>query len=130
MEADLVARIVALAIDGVTADQVSWDERRKGAPLPAIILHQIAPGALYSHEGRNALAQPRLQATILAASPAERQRVADAVQAGLEPAATVGATAFGEAFLIMAPDLPVERIEDAARVFGRALDFELTWHPA
>jgi hypothetical protein len=129
-EADFITRLVAAAIPGVGADQISWDERRSGAPLPALVVQQITPGPIYTHDGVDALRQPRWQVTIVARSPAERELIADAVQAAVEPPADVGGTAFGGAFLTMAPDLPAQTVSGGPHVFVRALDFQMSFQPA
>lgn len=126
-EADLIARIVALGLPGVAADQVSWIQRRKNKLLPAVTVQRITPGRDYTMDGPNALHAPRLQLNVMAATPAEVEAIETALVAGLEPAATVGGTKFTCGFLNGSPDLDPERIDDATLVFRRSPDMTL-WH--
>lgn len=126
-EADLIARIAALGLPGVGADQVSWIQRRVDMVLPAVTVQRIAPGRDYTHDGANALESPRLQFNVMALTPAEIEAIEAALVAGLEPAATVGGTKFGPGFLHGSPDLDPERLTDGTLVFRRSPDMTL-WH--
>jgi hypothetical protein len=133
-EADLVTRTVAIGLPGITADQVSWRERRARGILPAVVLHRISPGRDYTHDGANAFEEPRIQFTILGRSPAEVEAIEKVLVPALEAPATVGDTYFGNGFLNASPDLDPQEIEGgtdgAGKVFWRAPDFTLFHQPA
>ncbi|MFL6862605.1 MAG: hypothetical protein ACJ8DZ_06355 [Allosphingosinicella sp.] len=127
MEADLRGRILDANIGAAT---VSWDERPKAGGLPAVVLSLIAPGAVYSHDGRAPFAEPRIQATIFARTPDEALALEKALVALLETPASFGATDFGAAFLDLSVPLTPETLDGGVKTFGRAIDLSFTHAPA
>ncbi len=124
MEADLVARIAAMGL--AVGNRVSWVDRPKADALPAITLTRISPGRSYTHDGAIAQKDARVQADVWARSHVEAAQIEAALIAALEPAATVGSTKFGRAFLNGSPDLPTDML-GGVKVFRRAPDFQV-WH--
>lgn len=100
MEEDLVARLVAdAAIAALVGEEVSWGDRVRGAPLPAITLLMVSPGTDYDHGGANGEDEPRIQFDCWGATADEAAAVKRAVKACMETPATVGDTKFDEGFL-------------------------------
>lgn len=124
MKADLITRIEQSAIIG---ENVSWVERPAGKSLPWITLQGVSSGREYTHAGVDALATPRVQADVWGRSHLEVTTLGDALIATLEPAADVGGTRFGRAFVDGDRDFEPEIIGGGTKVFRRSIDFFI-WH--
>jgi len=100
MEEDLVARLVADAgVSAIVGEVVSWFERNRDDPLPALVLTKVSPGRDYTHAGGDGLDGPRVQFDCLGTMGDEAVALKRAVVACMEPAATVGDTMFHNGFL-------------------------------
>lgn len=65
MEEALVERVKADAVIGpLVGDVVSWFDRQRGDPLPAVTLTQVSPGREWTHSGPDGLDRPRVRLDI------------------------------------------------------------------
>lgn len=135
MEEALVARLRAdSAIASATATAngrvaVDWVERAADV-LPYLVLHGIAAGRDYSHDGANALTHPLVQFDCWGSTALEAVKLERAVIAEMETAATIGGVAFTKSLLVNARDAPPTDLGSGIKVFGRQLDFEVWSEPA
>ncbi len=84
MEEALRAKLLATsAVAVLVADRVTWKLRKRGAPLPAIVLHLITRRPDVTRDGPSGLSWSRVQADCLGTTHYEALTVRRAVEAAL-----------------------------------------------
>lgn len=130
MKADFLTRVAALtAVEAITGGNVAWHERRRRDGYEAIVLSEISRDRGYSHEGASGDSVMRVQIDCYSQSDVNAEALAEAAIAGLEPAATVGATAFGQSFVDTVRTLPPEDLPGGIRVHRTLIEMSV-WHQA
>lgn len=127
MEEALLARLRAnVALAALVGDRVDWIERPQGDALPGVTLQGITPGRNYTQEGTG-LTGTRVQTDSWGATFLSAKRVARAVLAAVEPAATQGSIEFSRSFLDGGSDRDPVDIAGGGKVFGVRQDFIVWW---
>lgn len=127
MEEDLITRMRAdAAIQTIAGQRVFWVQRSENSELPALVLSLVTGGIGYDHGGAIDLQTPIVQADAYAHSFGKALLLQRAVLNLLAPPATVGSTAFGEAFQIAARSMPVEALAGQP-VFRSSADYQFSF---
>lgn len=130
MKADLLTRIAALpGVAAIAGDNVAWHERRRRDGYDAIVLSEISRDRGYSHEGATGQSVMRVQIDCYSEKDVSAEAMAEAVIAGVEPAATAGATAFGQSFVDTVRTLPPEDLPGGIRVHRTLIEMSV-WYQA
>jgi hypothetical protein len=100
MKMALVMRLKADAdVAAIAGQAVTWGDRDRENPLPALTLLMVSPGRDYDHNGPTGEDEPRVQIDSYGRTDEEADALAQAVRNCLEQPAVVGSTRFEEAFL-------------------------------
>jgi hypothetical protein len=131
MEDALTARLLASpALSPLVGNRITWGERVKKEPLPAITMLVVSPGRNYVHGGADPTGNPRVQFDCYGASSVQAKAVADALIATLEARATVGGIAFSVALLDAERGPLIEDVGGGLKVHRFSLDFFVWFSPA
>lgn len=128
---DLLDRLEGAGdITSVAGTNIGWTERKRSQPFPAIVLHEISDGVIYSHDGANPYEDPLVQTDIWVVDPDQLEVLEAAVRALVENGGTQGNTVFEPGFLIGRRTMQPEDLDDGVRVFGLQMDFSIPHSPA
>ena len=122
MEEALVARVVAAATPA--GDSVSFLDRQRGDPLPAITLLTITPGEDWNHAGPTGLDEPRVRFDCYADSDEGALALKRAVRAEMRQARETGGVRFHPAELVAERWLPDGEQDGGQAVFRIQLEFQ------
>lgn len=124
MEDALTTRLLASpALSALVGNRITWGERVKKEPLPAITMLVVSPGRNYVHGGADPTGNPRIQFDCYGSTSAQAKAVADALIATLEARATVGGIAFSAALLDAERGPLIEDVGGGLKVHRFSLDF-------
>lgn len=131
MEEALVARLLASPLlSPLVGNRITWGERVKKEPLPAITMLGVSPGRNYVHAGPDPCANPRIQFDCYAGTSAGAKAVARALRDTLETPATQGGIAFSVALLDAERGPLIEDVGGGLKVHRYSLDFFVWFSPA
>lgn len=131
-KADLVTRLRAHAgLAALCGARIAWFEAARGwgHTYPQLVLQEIDPGRAYTHDGPDALEQPRVQFDIYAEGGAAIDAVGAALAAAMEAGGSAGATTFHEGFLQSRATGDPEDLGDQRRVQRMTIDFSFFHEP-
>lgn len=131
MEEQLVARLLGTpSLSALVGNRITWGERVKKEPLPAITMLGVSPGRNYVHGGADPTGNPRFQFDCYGASAMQAKAVARALRDTLEAPATVGGIAFSVALLDAERGPLIEDTGGGLKVHRYSLDFFVWFSPA
>ena len=125
MEEALIARLAGAAgIAALAGSRISWAGRVRGDPLPCLVLHLIAPGRAWSHDGPDGLDHPRVQFDAWAATLDDALALARAVRGEMEQAASQDGVTFHPAMLASAQWTDEGEQDGGSPLFRASQDFQ------
>jgi len=131
MEEALVARLLASpSLSALVGNRITWGERVKKEPLPAITMLGVSPGRNYVHGGADPTGNPRIQFDCYGTTSAQAKAVARALCDMLEAPATQGGIAFSVALLDAERGPLIEDVGGGLKVHRYSLDFFVWFSPA
>lgn len=131
MEEQLVARLLGTpSLSALVGNRITWGERVKKEPLPAITMLGVSPGRNYVHGGADPTGNPRVQFDCYGATAAGAKAVARALRDTLETPATQGGIAFSVALLDAERGPLIEDTGGGLKVHRYSLDFFVWFSPA
>jgi hypothetical protein len=131
MEEALVARLLAApSLSALVGNRITWGERVKKEPLPAITMLGVSPGRNYVHSGADPTGNPRIQFDCYGSTTAQAKTVARALRGVLETRATQGGIAFSVALLDAERGPLIEDVGGGLKVHRYSLDFFVWFSPA
>lgn len=131
MQQELTARLLATpALSALVGNRITWGERVKKEPLPAITIMEVSPGRNYVHAGADPTGSPRLQFDCYGRTSVEAKAVADALIATLEQPATQGTIAFSKSILEAERGPLIEDVGGGLKVHRFSQDFFVWFSPA
>lgn len=131
MDEQLTARLLAApALSAPVANRITWGERPKKEPLPAITMLEVSPGRTYLHGAADPTGNPRIQFDCYGATTTQAKAVARALIATLETPATQGGIAFSVGLLDAERGPLIEDVGGGLKVHRYSLDFFVWFSPA
>lgn len=131
MEEALVARLLGTpALSALVGNRITWGERVKKEPLPAITMLGVSPGRNYVHGGADPTGNPRVQFDCYGTTAAQAKATARALRDTLETPATQGGVAFSVALLDAERGPLIEDTGGGLKVHRYSLDFFVWFSPA
>ena len=130
MEEALTARLLgAPALTALVAQRITWGERIKKEPLPAIVLTMVSPGRNYLHNGADPTGNPRIQFDCYANNSSEAKAVAHSLRDVLEIKTTQSGIAFSVALLDAERGPMIEDVGGGLKGHRYSLDFFIWFSP-
>lgn len=131
MEEALVARLLGTpALSALVGNRITWGERVKKEPLPAITMLGVSPGRNYVHGGVDPCAAPRIQFDCYGSSAASAQTLARTLRDTLETPAIHGGIDFSVSLLDAMRGPLIEDVGGGLKVHRYSLDFFVWFSPA
>ena len=131
MEDELTARLLATpALTALVGNRITWGERVKKEPVPAITMLGVSPGRTYVHSGPDPTANPRIQFDCYAPTSLQAKAIARALTETLETPATQGSIKFSVALLDAERGPLIEDVGGGLKVHRYSLDFFVWFSPA
>lgn len=124
MEDALTARLLSSpALSALVGNRITWGERVKKEPLPAITMLVVSPGRTYVHGGADPTGNPRVQFDCYGMSALQAKAVARALTVTLETPVTITGIAFSVALLDAERGPLIEDVGGGLKVHRFSLDF-------